>query len=107
MTTSGGGKITLMEMAEAVGEAAFSARGHVERWGRDHPNDPLAPTHTSVIDARRFETAHLTLSLMALDEEASRAFVASLIKKHGHEAKLLVAMLTPMKPNAPAEAEAA
>lgn len=97
-------KITLMEMAEAVGEAAFSARGHVERWDRDHPNDPLPPHNQWVVRARTFETAQLTLSLMALDEEASRKFVASLMSKP--DAKMLVAMLTGPKPKV-AEAEAA
>lgn len=100
-------KISLMEMAEAVGEAAFTARGHVERWDRDHPSNPLPPTDQWVMQARRFETAHLTLSLLALDEEASRKFVASIIASKGEDAKHLVAMLT-YKPKAePAKAEAA
>lgn len=49
--------------------------------------------------ARALETAHLTLSLMALDESASRKFVASLMGTS--DAKLLVAMLTPAKAKEP------
>ena len=95
-------KITLFEMAEAVGHVAFCARGDVERWDRDHPNDPLPPTNDWVMQARRFETAHLTLALMALDEEASRRFVASLMDRD--DAKMLVAMLSPSRPKAEAKA---
>lgn len=98
-------KITLMEMAEAVGDVARDHRAHVERWNRDHPNDPLPPGNQWVIRARTFETAYLTLGLMSLDEEASRKFVASLMGSA--EAKLLVAMLTPLPAKPRAEAEAA
>jgi hypothetical protein len=87
-------KITIFEMAEAVGNNAFSARGYIERWDRDHPNDPLPPDHSWVKDARVFETAHVTLSLMALDEEASRKFIGSIIESKGADAKMLMAMLT-------------
>lgn len=97
-------KTTLYEMAEAVGDAAFTARGHVERWNRDHPDDPLPSDSAWIKDARVLGTAHLTLSLMALDEDASRNFVASLIGRE--DAKLLMAMLTPAKPKK-SEAEAA
>lgn len=95
-------------MAEAVGDLAFSARGHVERWNRDHPNDPLPPTSPWVLDAARLGNAHLTLAIMALDEDASRKAVSAIIKAKGDEAKLLIAMLTPSAPvKAKAEAEAA
>lgn len=101
-------KISLFEMAEAVGELAFSVRGHVERWDRDHPNDPLPPTHQWVIDAARLGNAHLTLAIMALDEDASRKAVSAIIKAKGDEAKLLIGMLTLSAPARPkAEAEAA
>jgi hypothetical protein len=97
-------KTTLMEMAEAVGDEAFMLRGHVERWNRDHPDAPLGDDDQWSVRARTFAAAHLTLSLMALDEEASRKFVASLMASS--DAKLMVAMLMPVKPKV-AEAEAA
>lgn len=93
-------KISLFEMAEAVGDTAFSARGHVERWDRDHPNDPLPPDNSWVKEARIYATAHVTLSLMALDEEASRKFIGSIIESKDGEAKMLMAMIandTPIK----------
>jgi hypothetical protein len=97
-------KISLFELAEAVGDVARDHRVHVERWDRDHPNEPLPSHNQWVVRARAFETAYLTLSLMALDEEASRKFVASLMGSP--EAKLLVGMLTPV-PKKVAEVEAA
>lgn len=101
-------KITLYEMAEAVGELAFTARGHVERANRDRPNDPLPPTHQWVIDASRLGNAHLTLALLALDEDRARECVSAIIKAKGDEAKQLIGMLTPSAPVKPkAEAEAA
>lgn len=96
MSTSG--KVSLMEMAEAVGDAVFSARGHLERWDRDHPNDPLPPNNQWVVRARTYEAAQLTLSLMALDEEASRKFVTAIIASKTEEAKLLMAMLQAPSP---------
>ncbi len=96
-------KISLMEMAEAVGEIAFSARADVERWDRDHRDDPLPPDDQWVKRARTYETAHLTLSLMALDEDASRKFITSIIAAKGVEAKMLMAMIVP--PLAPTPSE--
>jgi hypothetical protein len=90
-------KISLFEMAEAVGDAAFTARGHVECWDRDHPSDPLQPDNQWVKQARSFETAHLTLSLMALDEDASRKFVSSIVAANPADAGMLMAMVKPSK----------
>lgn len=99
-------KITLFDMAEAVGDVARDHRLHVERWDSEHPNNPLPPTDQWVLRARTFETAHLTLSLMATDEDASRKFVASLMGTP--DGKMLVAMLTAPKPKAvEAKADAA
>lgn len=100
-------KVSLMEMAEAVGDVAFTARGHVERLERDRA-DPLPPTDQWVRQAIRFETAYLTLSLMALDEDASRRFVSSIITAKAAEAGMLMAMIKPAtsKTN-PVEAAAA
>ncbi len=97
-------KFSLYEMASAVGDAAFTARGHVDRWNRDHPDAPLPSDNEWVKVASALGSAHLVLSLMALDEDASRKFVASLMGRD--DAKLLVAMLTPARPKK-TEAEAA
>jgi hypothetical protein len=99
-------KIPLFEMADAIGEFAHSCRGHVERWVRDHPNEPLPLGDRWVLDARRLETAHLTLGLMALDEEASRKFVSSIIAAKPTEAGLLMAMIRPPLPATSTAAEA-
>ena len=98
-------KITLLEMAEAVGDVARDHRAHVDRWNRDHPNAPLAPDNQWVTRARTFETAHLTLMLMSLDEDASRKFVGSLMARD--DAKLIIAMLAPPPVKASEKAEAA
>lgn len=95
-------KTTLYELAEAAGHQAFTAQGYLDRWSRDHPGEPLPPTHQWVIDARVWNTAYLTLSLMALDEEASRKFIASLMGRD--DAKMLVAMLSPARPKAESKA---
>lgn len=100
-------KITLYEMAEAVGELAFTARGHVERANRERPNDPLPPTHQWVIDASRLGNAHLTLALLALDEDRARECVSAIIKAKGDEAKLLLQMHVPAPKPKAEEAEAA
>lgn len=97
-------KISLMEMSEAVGECAFTARGHVARWNRDHPDDPLPPEHQWVVDARTLETAHLVFSMLALRESEVRKLVASI--RGTPEGRQLWAMMTPANPR-PAEAEAA
>lgn len=92
-------KVTLFEMAEAVGAGAESARFMARRFDMAD----LAEK------ARVHEAAHLTLALMALDEDASRQFIASIIKSHGSEAKLLIGLLTyhPPRPALAAEVAAA
>lgn len=77
-------KVTLFEMAEIVGMEANATRF---RAGQSSSPD-LAEK------ARRYEAAHLTLALMALDEDASRKFIAGLIKAQGQEARLLIGLLT-------------
>lgn len=67
-------KVTLFEMAEAVGLEAEVWAGRLCR-----------PEHSRALAA-----AHLTLSLMALDEEASRSFVRSLTTSS--DARLLIGM---------------
>lgn len=87
-------KVSLFEMAEAVGLEA-------EAWaGRQ-----VRPEHARALDA-----AHLTLSLMALDEEASRQFIRPLTKTQ--DGRLLIGTLMrvppkPAEPEAEAEPEAA
>lgn len=86
-------KVSLFEMAEAVGAEATDARDRVERWDRAHPDHPLTPADRWFKEARAFETAHLTLGLMSLDESASRKFVSSIIASKPSEAKMMMTML--------------
>jgi hypothetical protein len=91
-------KVSLFAMADAVGEHAFFARGHLDRWARDNPGQTLPADHPWIVEARTIQAAHLTLSLMALDEDGSRKFVSSIFTAKPAEAGMLMAMLAPRKP---------
>ncbi len=82
-------KVTLFAMADAVGLEAEAWAGRQAR-----------PEHSRALAA-----AHLTLALMALDEDASRALVRSLTTSS--EARLLIGMLMPAPPEVRTEGMAA
>jgi hypothetical protein len=91
-----GAKVSLIEMAEVVGDAALSARMHVVSWNLEHPDAPLHPTDPWVLNARCLGQAQMILSIMALDEDASRKFVGPLMATA--DGKILVTMLTQVMP---------
>ncbi len=85
-------KVPLADMAEVCFEEAWTLEGHIERWHRLNPNDPLPPDHHWLQRKRKFAAARLTLGLLALDEDASRKFINKLIEAHPEEAELWIAM---------------
>jgi hypothetical protein len=87
-------KVSLFDMADFVGRVA-------DRHRQSAKENPAVPALQEA--ARIWSTAQLTLSLMALDEDASRKFVTGLIKAHGFDAKLLIGMLTYVAPKVDAE----
>ena len=85
-------KVSLFEMADFVGRVADRHR----RTGKENPAVPALQEA-----ARIWSTAQLTLSLMALDEDASRELILRLMRTD--DGKLLMGMLTYVPPKVDAE----
>lgn len=90
-------KVSLFEMAEAVGLEAASWERRVDVYARDNPGAPLPPTDNWWKQRRAFSAAHLTLALLALDEDSSRKFVASIMARHPVDAQMLMMLIAPEK----------
>lgn len=75
-------KVPLAEMVDAIDHEAFMWRVRIDIYNREHPDEPLSPTHHWVKQGLAFKAAGDVLRVMASYEDKSRAFVAQLMKDY-------------------------
>lgn len=75
-------RVPLADMVEACDEQLMSWENTLDRYAKEHPDNPLPPTHPWVKQARTFKALLGVLKFMASYEDRSREFVSQLMKDY-------------------------